>query len=184
MKSQEKPEIPAEICPICYNPKSAHAADCDYEEKVRKHDAAEGITPEFKSGVKSGEITFEKQMEEISSFWKSLNEPLPPLSQEQSIEVRTRFEKIMINFEDGRDKVRSHNPEIIKKALAVDNKLGALFENVNDLYGKIIGKIQDLAHHYASGDAESVELIKELEEMIGEFGSLSAKFDEEVKSFE
>ena len=63
----ENKEIPPDICPNCYHPRSAHAADCDYEQKLAGTKRAEGITPEFEQAVKVGMITFDQQMAELGN---------------------------------------------------------------------------------------------------------------------
>ena len=112
MKSQEKPEIPVEICPICYNPKAAHAADCDYEKKVEQHNKSEGITPEFEEGVRSGKINFDEQMKELKSFWENIKQS-PSIPANRDKDPRITVAESLVRYSDSIEKIKSFETDLV-----------------------------------------------------------------------
>lgn len=175
MKSPEKPEIPVEICPTCYNPKSAHAADCDYEEKVARHSKSEGITPEFEADVKSGKITFEKQMNELKNFWESIkNSPSVPTNREK--DPRIIVAESLVRYGDSIEKLKSFESDLIFQALENSEELASLLRQIGKLDTSIKLCILKL------NESQSTEYVDELERLTTEFNSLASEFVEKLKS--
>lgn len=175
MKSQEKPEIPVEICPTCYNPKSAHAVDCDYEKKVAHHNKSEGITPEFEAGVKSGEITFDKQMEEVSKFWDNLQE-LSPIPEKREFDPKKRVEESLIRFADGVRRLKSCDPNMVQRAFESNEKIVSLVLQMGHLDGAIRLCLRDI------GENRSLESIDLLEKLTIDYANLAEEVVEKINS--
>ena len=178
MKSQEKPEIPVEICPICYNPKAAHAADCDYEKKVEQHNKSEGITPEFEENVRSGKINFDEQMKELKQFWENIKEsPAIPTSNEVD-PIRSVAESA-IRFDDSIRKLKSFDTDLVLRSLE-NNELASIMRHISELYISIKLYFRELGENRLPEDVN--QNIDHLEKMTTDYATLVEEFSEKLKS--
>ena len=178
----EKYQVPENICPICYRPKTAHAADCDYEQKVEHHRKSEGITPEFEAGVKLGDITFEKQMKEVDSVLEKLKEPLPTLSNVEVEGIIKKYGDTIKKFETSRLAFSSHKSEDISRAIVVVEGLPELIGEIKMLNEKVINEAVKLASHNPH-DPEVVDIVNEIETSVSEFVGLVLAFESKIAPF-
>lgn len=186
MENREKQSVPESICSTCYRPKNAHAADCDYEKRIEDYKKSEGITPEFEAGVKSGEITFEKQMADLKKVWESLNESPPPLSEAKIQEGRERFASILGKFDESRRKIQSLlsslGPDLVEKAITIDNKLYSLIIEISKLDQTVITEVGEFADFSASDPAIQSQL-DYLDETVKNFIALVSYLEEKLTPY-
>ena len=116
MSEKESPEI----CTSCGQPITSHLADCslvavkrEYDEKLAATKKAEGITPEFESSAKAGEITFNKQIEQVLGSFrdenteaKSKHDISPEYLTFSQENLKTRQKLVLKEFEKLKDVLR------------------------------------------------------------------------------
>lgn len=164
-----------EICKFCGQPVTAHAEDCslvavkkEYKEQQDAIEAirrANGITPEFEAAVERGEITFEKQMQELETKFRE---------QESKDKEKDLEQQYISRVDDAIRELRSKESNsaegvlrimVVKYLSTIKGKLLSC--------GRVLDEIEDLILNVDfSADEETKE----------EYPELMEKFESELKA--